>query len=68
MQDNGSVLDFFDILKRIKKVENFKMGLKSRDEMVDYIVEQMERVEKLAPEMVEYVDYDFSNQDRNPER
>ena len=68
MQGNENFADIFTVLNKIKKVENFKMGLKSREEMVDYIVEQMERVEKLVPDMVEYVDYDFSNQDYNPKR
>ena len=52
--DGKNNLDFFEILKHVKKEENFKLALMSRDEKIAYIVKQMEDIEANAPSMVEY--------------
>ena len=67
MEGNEKNLDIITFLKRERKIANFIMGLKTRDEMIQYIVDQMERVEREVPEMVKHVDY-HSERDFNPNR
>lgn len=48
--------DLFKALRKVKKIENFNMSIMSRTELIDYIVEQMEKIEQNLPEAVEYIE------------
>ena len=48
--------DLFKALRKVKKIENFNMSLMPRTELIDYIVEQMEKIEQNLPEAVEYIE------------
>lgn len=54
--------NIFDILKDIKRKENYKMLHMSREEKIRYIVEQMEEIERRLPEMV--INTDDENTDQ----
>ena len=55
MQERN-IVDIFEWLKRIKKEENFKLALMSREDRIAYIVEQMEKFEGQFPNMIEYIE------------
>ena len=51
-------LDIFYYLQCVKKHENSKMALMSREEKVSYIVSQLTAIEKYLPNMVVYCKQD----------
>ena len=61
MNGNEENFPLMEVLKKIRKIENIKMSLMSRKEMINYIVEQMETIERVAPQIVEHVEYDFKD-------
>jgi len=56
MEEKFDVLEMFRVLKKIKKQENFRIALMSKEELINYVVEQMEFVEQNFPDMVVHFD------------
>lgn len=48
--------NIFDVLKDIKRKENYKMFTMSREEKIQYLVAQMEEIERYIPEMVTHIE------------
>ena len=64
MEENINVLEMFRTLREIKKQENFRLALMSKEQLVSYIVDQMELVENEMPQMV--IPFDDEPIDDNP--
>jgi hypothetical protein len=56
---NNDRLEIFKILKKIRTIGDFEFSLMSREEKIEFLVAQMEKVEKTVPDMVEHVEYGF---------
>ena len=52
MEEKFDVLEMFRALKKIKKQENFRIALMSKEELINYVVEQMEFVEQNFPDIL----------------
>ena len=46
MENNSNVFDFLEIIRKVKRVDNFNMALMGREELKAYLVAQMEEIEK----------------------
>ena len=55
-EQNNPSLSFFYILKKIREVDNYNLSLMSREERIQLIIAEMERIEKEQPDMVEYIE------------
>lgn len=47
-------LDIFTLIRKIKKVDNFNISLMDKDELIEYLVKEMEKIEEKHPKMIEY--------------
>ena len=52
MENERNNLDIFDIIKKVKKLDDFNFALMSRDERIEYIANQMEKIEKEHTDIV----------------
>lgn len=63
MEEKKDDKDFISLIKRIKKFHNFNFSLMSREEKIEYIVNEMEKIEKQFPRMVEGINDNNLNDD-----
>jgi len=58
---NIGILEFFNNLRKVKKLDNFNFSLMSREEKIEFLVIEMEKIEKKYPEMVVFIENDFTD-------
>lgn len=52
----NEIFDFLEIIRKVKRVDNFNMALMDREELKAYLVAQMKKIEEDYPDMVEHIE------------
>ena len=59
----NEIFDFLEIIRKVKRVDNFNIALMDKEELKAYLVAQMVKIEEDYPDIVEHIEPSGFNED-----